>query len=256
MAKKNESTKKVQGAEIASTNVDNKVQESNLISKVWDGVQYKEVKGLSHEELIQRENSLKETYKLQASEVSAKVALYRKSLEGTLDTIKTLYNGTINVFDGTNSIEVKTNIDALVRLSHVPIEKFFDIKFVGGLYDTYTFTLLEGVQTLKAEKRKVSEKTDFKALSERCEKVLGFYVDIEASKFTEKDNTYYWMPILNFSVSKVFKQVFAVNKESLFKISLQVLKAEKKAAKRKAKKAEKKVEKAEVSVNTETAANS
>ena len=202
---------------------------------------------LSYEELVQRENSLKATFKAEADSIKYKLSLYRKSLEGTLHDMERLYNGTLSFFDGTSSLEVKTNIDALCRLSGIESSKFFDVKFVGGLYDTYTFKVVGGdtqVQTLKAVKRKVSDKTDFEALGVRVEKALGFSVDIKATKFTEKigtkDVVYYWLPTTNFSVSNVLNRVFAVNKDSLFKIEREVLKAAKIVQKRKNKKAAKK----------------
>ena len=63
MTKKSAKSTEVQGINVQVENVDNKVQSSNLISKVWDGTQYKEVKAVSYEELVQIENSMLNTYR-------------------------------------------------------------------------------------------------------------------------------------------------------------------------------------------------
>ena len=252
MLQENQNANVLQGDNIAQTeNVDNKVQTSNLISKVWDGIQYVETKGLSYEELMQRENSLKENYKREYTDVKTKLALYRKSLESTLSDIEKMYKGYMNVFDGICSLDVKSNIDTLVRLSGVSIDDLFDAKFVGSLFDTYTYQLKYGVQTLKSKKCRVTDKTDFIKESDKVLKQLSLDIDLSETQFTEGKVVYYWKPILNFTVKTIFDTVFSINKDSLFRISLQVLKAEKKAAKRKEKKAAKKAANTNTD-NTET----
>lgn len=201
--------------------------------------------GLSYDELLQIENSLQNNYKIQSNSIKSKLAIYNKSLENTLNQLQMLYNNNGRIFDGTVNVNIKENVDTLVKLTNVTVNQLFDIKFVSGLYEKFTFSTADGVQTLKAVKRKVSNKTDFSVLSERVTKVLGFNLEIEKTVFTEKENQYYWYPILNFSVVNVLKTVFAINKDSIFKIQKAVIKAEMKKAKNKSKKAEKKAKKAE-----------
>lgn len=199
----------------------------------------------SYEELLQIENSLQNNYKMQANSIKTKLAIYNKSLESTLTQLETLYNNNGRIFDGVVDVNIKANIDALVKITGVTVKQLFDIKFVSGLYDKYTFQTVDGVQTLKAVKRKVTEKTNFVVLQERINKVLGFSVDIEKTVFTEKESKYYWLPVVNFSASNVLNTVFAINKDSLFRIEKAAIKAEMKKVKDKAKKAEKKAKKAE-----------
>lgn len=199
----------------------------------------------SYEELLQIENSLQNNYKMQANSIKAKLAVYNKSLESTLTQLETLYNNNGRIFDGVVDVNIKANLDALVKITGVTVKQLFDIKFVSGLYDKYTFQTVDGVQTLKAVKRKVTEKTDFIVLQDRAHKVLGFSVDLEKSVFTEKESKYYWLPVTNFSISNVLNTVFAINKDSLFRIEKAAIKAEMKKVKDKAKKAEKKAKKAE-----------
>lgn len=248
MTKKSAKSTKVQGTKVQVTEVDNKVQSANLISKVWDGTQYKEVKAVSYEEMVQIENSMLNTYKENTKAVKDAVALYRKSLDSAVSDIEKLYNGVVKCSLFGVDIDVKKHIDILVRLSGVGIDKLFDVKFVSSLFDVYTFDNKEGgVQTLKAVKCRKTDKTDFAKLEASAEKV-GFYIDIAKTEFTDKDKVYYWKPITNFTPNVVLKVVFALNKDSVFRIEKEALKAAKKAANRKAKKAAKKAEKAD---NTE-----
>ena len=251
MAKKNEKSTKVQGANVQVQDVDNKVQNSNLISKVWDGTQYKEVQTASYEELVQVENSMLNTYKENTKAVKDAVSLYRKSLESAVCDIEKLYKGVSKGSLFGVDIDVKKHLDILVRLSGVDVEKLFDVKFVASLFDVYTFDCKEGgVQTLKAVRCRKTDKTDFAKLESSAEKV-GFFIDIASTEHTEKDKVYYWKPITNFTPNLVLKVVFALNKESVFRIEKEALKAAKKAANRKAKKAAKKAEKAETETKAE-----
>lgn len=248
MTKKNEKSTKVQGTNVQSQSVDNKVQGSNLISKVWNGTQYKEVKAVSYEELVQIENSMNETYKQSTKEIKDAVSLYRKSLESAVSDIEKLYKGVTKGSLFGVDIDVKKHLDILVRLSGVDVEKLFDVKFVASLFDVYTFDCKEGgIQTLKAVRCRKTDKTDFSKLESSAEKV-GFYIDIASTEHTEKDKVYYWKPITNFTANVVLKAVFALNKESIFRIEKAAIKAAKKA---KARKAAKKAEKAEAGVKAE-----
>ena len=240
MAKKSAKSTEVQGTNVQVQNVDNKVQNSNLISKVWDGIKYKEVKAVSYEELVQIENSMLNTYRENTKAVKDAVSLYRKSLESAVADIEKLYKGVAkgSLFDV--DIDVKKHLDVLVRLSGVDVEKLFDVKFVASLFDVYTFDCKEGgVQTLKAVRCRKTDKTDFSKLESSAEKV-GFFIDIASTEHTEKDKVYYWKPITNFTANVVLKAVFALNKESIFRIEKAAIKAAKKAEARKARKAAKK----------------
>lgn len=252
MAKKSAKSTEVQGTNVQVENVDNKVQSSNLISKVWNGTQYKEVKAVSYEELVQIENSMNETYKQSTKEIKDAVFLYRKSLESAITDIEKLYKGVAKGSLFGVDIDVKKHLDILVHLSGVEVEKLFDVKFVASLFDVYTFDNKEsGVQTLKAVRCRKTDKTDFAKLESSAEKV-GFYIDIASTEHTEKDKVYYWKPITNFTPNVVLKAVFALNKESVFRIEKAAIKAAKKAANRKAKKAAKKAEKADASTEAQT----
>lgn len=257
MTKKSAKSAKVQGTNVQVQNVDNKVQNSNLISKVWNGTQYKEVKAVSYEELVQIENSMLNTYKENTKAVKDAVSLYRKSLESAVSDLKTLYYGfeKSGKFGGLFGvdIDVKKHLDILVRLSGVEVEKLFDVKFVASLFDVYTFDCKEGgIQTLKAVRCRKTDKTDFAKLESSAEKV-GFFIDIASTEHTEKDKVYYWKPITNFTANVVLKAVFALNKESIFRIEKAAIKAAKKAEARKLRKAAKKAEKAETEVKAEEA---
>lgn len=242
MAKKNEKSTKVQGTNVQVQNVDNKVQNSNLISKVWNGTQYKEVKAVSYEELVQIENSVLNTYKENTKAVKDAVSLYRKSLESAVSDIEKLYKGVAKGSLFGVDIDVKKHLDILVRLSGVDVEKLFDVKFVASLFDVYAFDCKDGrVQTLKAVRCRKTDKTDFAKLESSAEKV-GFYIDIASTEHTEKDKVFYWKPITNFTANVVLKAVFALNKESVFRIEKAAIKAAKKAEARKARKAAKKAE--------------
>lgn len=248
MAKKSAKSTKVQGTNVQVENVNNKVQNTNLISKVWDGTQYKEAKAVSYEELVQIENSMIETYKQGTREIKDAVSLYRKSLESAVSDIEKLYKGVEKCSLFGVDINVKKHLDILVRLSGVEVEKLFDVRFVSSLFDVYTFDCKEGgIQTLKSVKCRKTDKTDFPKLESSVEKV-GFFIDIANTEHTDKDKVYYWKPICNFTPNLVLKSVFALNKDSVFRIEKEALKAAKKAANRKAKKAAKKAEKVD---NTE-----
>lgn len=251
MAKKSAKSTKVQGTNVQSQSVDNKVPGSNLISKVWNGTQYKEVKAVSYEDLVQIENSMNETYKQSTKEIKDAVSLYRKSLESAITDIEKLYKGVAKGSLFGVDIDVKKHLDILVRLSGVEIEKLFDVKFVASLFDVYTFDCKEGgIQTLKAVRCRKTDKTDFAKLESSAEKV-GFFIDIASTEHTDKDKVYYWKPITNFTANVVLKAVFALNKESIFRIEKAAIKAAKKAEARKARKAAKKAEKAETEAKTE-----
>lgn len=253
MAKKSAKSTEVQGTNVQVENVDNKVQNSNLISKVWDGTQYKEVKAVSYEELVQIENSMNETYKQSTKEIKDAVSLYRKSLESAVSDIEKLYKGVSKGSLFGVDIDVKKHLDILVRLSGVEVEKLFDVKFVASLFDVYTFDCKDGgVKTLKAVRCRKTDKTDFAKLESSAEKV-GFFIDIASTEHTEKDKVYYWKPITNFTANVVLKAVFALNQESIFRIEKAAIKAAKKAEARKARKAAKKAEKAETETKTEEA---
>lgn len=253
MAKKSAKSTEVQGTNVQVQNVDNKVQSSNLISKVWNGTQYKEVKAVSYEELVQIENSMNETYKQSTKEIKDAVSLYRKSLESAVTDIEKLYKGVSKGSLFGVDIDVKKHLDILVRLSGVEVEKLFDVKFVASLFDVYTFDCKEGgIQTLKAVRCRKTDKTDFAKLESSAEKV-GFFIDIASTEHTEKDKVFYWKPITNFTANVVLKAVFALNKESVFRIEKAAIKAAKKAEARKARKAAKKAEKAETEAKTEEA---
>jgi hypothetical protein len=218
---------------------------------VWNGTQYKEVKAVSYEELVQIENSMNETYKQSTKEIKDAVSLYRKSLESAVSDIEKLYKGIAKGSLFGLDIDVKKHLDTLVKLSGVEAEKLFDVKFVSSLFDVYTFDCKEGgVQTLKAVRCRKTDKTDFAKLEASAEKV-GFYIDIASTEHTDKDKVYYWKPITNFTANVVLKAVFALNKESIFRIEKAAIKAAKKSANRKAKKAAKKAEKAETEAKTE-----
>lgn len=88
MAKKSAKGTEVQGTNVQIQNVDNKVQNDSLISKVWDGTQYKEIKAVSYEEMVQIENSMLNTYKENTKAVKDAVSLYRKSLESAVCDIE------------------------------------------------------------------------------------------------------------------------------------------------------------------------
>lgn len=252
MAKKSAKVTEVQGTNVQIQNVDNKVQSENLISKVWDGTQYKEIKAASYEEIVQIENSMLNTYRENTKAVKDAVSLYRKSLESAVSDIEKLYKGIAKGSLFGVDIDVKKHIDVLVRLSGVEAEKLFDVKFVSSLFDVYTFNCKEGgVQTLKAVRCCKTDKTDLAKLESSAEKA-GFYIDIASTEYTEKDKVYYWKPITNFTPNMVLKAVFALNKKSVFRIQKEALKAAKKAANRKAKKAAKKAEKAETSAGIQT----
>lgn len=251
MAKKSAKSTEVQGTKVQVENVENKVQSSNLISKVWNGTQYKEVKAVSYEELVQIENSMNETYKQSTKEIKDAVSLYRKSLESAVTDIEKLYKGVTKGSLFGVDIDVKKHLDILVRLSGVEVEKLFDIKFVASLFDVYTFDCKEGgIQTLKAVRCRKTDKTDYAKLESSAEKV-GFFIDIASTEHTEKDKVYYWKPITNFTANVVLKAVFALNKESIFRIEKAAIKAAKKAEARKARKAAKKAEKAGTETKTE-----
>lgn len=251
MAKKSAKSTEVQGTNVQVENVENKVQSSNLISKVWNGAQYKEVKAVSYEELVQVENSMNETYKQSTKEIKDAVSLYRKSLESAVTDIEKLYKGVSKGSLFGVDIDVKKHLDILVRLSGVEVEKLFDVKFVASLFDVYTFDNKEsGVQTLKAVRCRKTDKTDFAKLESSAEKV-GFFIDIASTEHTEKDKVYYWKPITNFTANVVLKAVFALNKESIFRIEKAAIKAAKKAEARKARKAAKNAEKAGTEVQAE-----
>lgn len=251
MAKKSAKSTEVQGTNVQVENVDNKVQSSNLISKVWNGTQYKEVKAVSYEDLVQIENSMNETYKQSTKEIKDAVSLYRKSLESAVSDIEKLYKGVTKGSLFGVDIDVKKHLDILVRLSGVEVEKLFDVKFVASLFDVYTFDNKEsGVQTLKAVRCRKTDKTDYAKLESSAEKV-GFYIDIAGTEHTEKDKVYYWKPITNFTANVVLKAVFALNNESIFRIEKAAIKAAKKAEARKARKAAKKAEKAGTEVQAE-----
>ena len=178
MTKKSAKSTKVQGTNVQVENVDNKVQSSNLISKVWDGTQYKEVKAVSYEELVQIENSMLNTYRENTKAVKDAVSLYRKSLESAVSDIEKLYKGVAKGSLFGVDIDVKKHLDILVRLSGVDIEKLLDVKFVASLFDVYTFDNKEsGVQTLKAVRCRKTDRTDFAKLESSAEKV-GLYIDI------------------------------------------------------------------------------
>lgn len=253
MTKKSAKGTKVQGTKVQGNEVDNKVQSSNLISKVWDGTQYKEVKAVSYEELVQIENSMLNTYKENTKAVKDVVSLYRKSLESAVSDIEKLYKGVTKGSLFGVDIDVKKHLDILVRLSGVDIEKLFDVKFVASLFDVYSFDCKEGgIQTLKAVRCRKTDKTDFAKLESSAEKV-GFFIDIASTEHTEKDKVFYWKPITNFTANVVLKAVFALNSESVFRIEKAAIKAAKKAEARKARKAAKKAEKAETEVKAEEA---
>lgn len=252
MAKKSAKGTEVQGTNVRIQSVDNKVQNDSLISKVWDGTQYKEAKAVSYEEMVQIENSMLNTYKENTKAVKDAVSLYRKSLESSVSDIEKLYKGTAKGSLFGVDIDVKKHLDILVRLSGVEVEKLFNIKFVASLFDVYTFDCKDGgIQTLKAVRCRKTDKTDFPKLESSAEKV-GFFIDIASTEYTEKDKVYYWKPITNFTPNVVLKAVFALNKESVFRIQKEALKAAKKAANRKAKKAAKKAEKVEASAEVQT----
>ena len=274
MTKKNEKSAKVQGTNVQVTEVENKVQSSNLVSEVYEGglaeaanfVQVeigshvekeqaasgKEDKysSLSYEDIVRQENALSNNYKNSTKVVKYAVDIYRRSLVGALDAIrKCYYFG--NEIDGLD-IDVKKHIDTICRISRVDIIDLFDASFVSKLFDTYTFNLTDGsgVQTLKSVKCRKTEKTDYIKLGASAEK-WGFSIDIEASEHTEKDIVYYWRPISNFSVSLIFKHVFVLNSQSMFRIEKEALKAAARKAAKKARKAAKKAEKAKAGANTE-----
>ena len=119
MTKKSAKSTKVQGTNVQVENVDNKVQSSNLISKVWDGTQYKEVKAVSYEELVQIENSMNETYKQSTKEIKDAVSLYRKSLESAVSDLKTLYYGfeKSGKFGGLFGVDIDVNAVEVTKLS-------------------------------------------------------------------------------------------------------------------------------------------
>lgn len=253
MTKKSAKSTEVQGTNVQVQNVDNKVQSANLISKVWDGTQYKEVKAVSYEELVQIENSMLNTYKENTKAVKDAVSLYRKSLESAVSDIEKLYKGVAKGSLFGVDIDVKKHLDILVRLSGVDIDKLFDIRFVASLFDVYTFECKDGgIQTLKAVRCRKTDKTDFAKLESSAEKV-GFFIDIASTEHTEKDNVFYWKPITNFTANVVLKAVFALNKESIFRIEKAAIKAAKKAEARKARKSAKKAEKAETETKAEEA---
>lgn len=253
MAKKSAKSTEVQGTKVQGNEVDNKVQNSNLISKVWDGTQYKEVQTTSYEELVQVENSMLNTYKENTKAVKDAVSLYRKSLESAVSDIEKLYKGVSKGSLFGVDIDVKKHLDILVRLSGVEVEKLFDVKFVASLFDVYSFDCKEGgIQTLKAVRCRKTDKTDFAKLEANAEKV-GFFIDIASTEHTEKDKVYYWKPITNFTANIVLKAVFALNKESIFRIEKAAIKAAKKAETRKARKSAKKAEKAETETKAEEA---
>lgn len=248
----NEKSAKAQVTKVQVKNVENKVQSDNLISKVWDGNTWVNRKVQTYDELIQLENSLNETYKQSTKEIKDAVALYRKSLESAVSDIEKLYKGITNGALFGLDFDVKKHLDILIRLSGVGIEKFFDIKFVSSLFDVYTFDNKEnGLQTLKAVKCRKTDKTDYTKLESSVEKV-GFYIDIAKSEHTDKDKVYYWKPICNFTPNLVLKTVFSLNKDSVFRIEREALKAAKRTLKRKEKKASKKVDNVENANTTET----
>lgn len=251
MAKKSAKGTEVQGTNVQIQNVDNKVQNDSLISKVWDGTQYKEIKAVSYEEMVQIENSMLNTYKENTKAVKDAVSLYRKSLESAVCDIEKLYKGVSKGSLFGVDIDVKKHLDILVHLSGVDVEKLFDVKFVASLFDVYTFDCKEGgIQTLKAVRCRKTDKTDFSKLESSAEKV-GFFIDIASTEHTEKDKVFYWKPITNFTANVVLKAVFALNKESIFRIEKAAIKAAKKAEARKARKAAKKAEKAETEAKAE-----
>lgn len=253
MTKKSAKSTEVQGANVQVKEVDNKVQNSNLISRVWDGTRYKEVKAASYEELVQIENSMNETYKQSTKEIKDAVSLYRKSLESAVTDIEKLYKGDTKGSLFGVDIDVKKHLDVLVRLSGVDVAKLFDVKFVASLFDVYTFDCKEGgIQTLKAVRCRKTDKTDFSKLESSAERV-GFFIDIASTEHTEKDKAYYWKPITNFTANVVLKAVFALNKESIFRIEKAAIKAAKKAEARKARKSAKKAENAETETKAEEA---
>lgn len=172
--------------------------------------------------------STRESVKDSAKEISVDYRLYLRSLDGTISNLKALY--------GSADYDVKHNIDFLAKVSNISATDFFDASFIKSCYLKHSFDLVGGgkLDNVLCEKRTFTEKTDLAKLAASCEKygfpvVLDTFVE-KAQTERAKDKTYYYMPVLNFSVSNVIKHLL----DNTYKIKLAAFNRAKSAAKKKA----------------------